>query len=289
MASITRTEQILKQKFFSCLPVFSEYLSASDILTACRICGYQWRERCWAPVETFWTFLLQVLHNNCRCREAGVGANDIALWNGASFSALGSGITSGGTYPGVLTMSVFDDGNSPGLYAAWNFTAAAGGTAHYIAKWSAPAWAYISQQPASQNAHVGDSVTLSVSASAGAPFSYRWYRDDSPLSGGDNISGTATSTLTINPAAVADSGDYDVTVTTRCGSVTSDVAIVTVRLAGDVNNDGHVDSEDEDQFSMNWLGSDCEAPDWCGGADMDGNGQVDILDFAYIAEHWLED
>ena len=36
-----------------------------------------------------------------------------------------------------------------------------------------------------------------------------------------------------------------------------------------------------------WLESGCCYPDWCGGADLDVSGIVDMYDFAILAERWL--
>src|SRR5262249_18506945 len=47
----------------------------------------------------------------------------IAKWDGHQWSALGAGV-SGGSYPIVYAMSVFDDGTGPALYVAGMFTMA---------------------------------------------------------------------------------------------------------------------------------------------------------------------
>jgi hypothetical protein len=41
---------------------------------ACRCQGYVWRDRFWTPLQTFWTFLWQVLHVDSSCREAVAAA-----------------------------------------------------------------------------------------------------------------------------------------------------------------------------------------------------------------------
>jgi len=73
----------------------------------------------------------------------GVGANHIAKWDGAAWSALGSGMGAGVfTSPIVRALTVFDDGSGagPALYAGGDFTTAGGGTAFRIAKWDGEAW-----------------------------------------------------------------------------------------------------------------------------------------------------
>ena len=83
--------------------------------------------------------------------------------------------------------------------------------------------------PASQSVCAGASVSLSVTASGQAALSYRWRKGGSDLFDGGAISGSATDTLTIDPAATGDSGGYDVVVTDAFGQKkASAAATVTV-------------------------------------------------------------
>jgi len=61
-----------------------------------------------------------------------------------------------------------------------------------------------------------------------------------------------------------------------------------LRPAGDVNSDCFVDLLDIDELAKNWLTS-CPEPAWCQCLDIDGSTWIDFVDFALIAEHWLED
>ena len=74
----------------------------------------------------------------------GVSVNHIARWNGAEWSALGSGLD-GGTirFPLVAALAVYDDGNGEGLYAAGQFDFAGGGNADAIARWDGQQWASV--------------------------------------------------------------------------------------------------------------------------------------------------
>ncbi len=65
----------------------------------------------------------------------GVTVNNIAKWNGSSWSPLGSG-----TNGLVRALAVFDDGDGPALYAGGFFTSAGGAPANYIAKWDGKSW-----------------------------------------------------------------------------------------------------------------------------------------------------
>lgn len=68
MARIAYYRDVLKSNWSAHLVQLTDCLSAQDILTAAQ--EYPWRDRIWNPVITFWTFLVQVLHPDCSCREA---------------------------------------------------------------------------------------------------------------------------------------------------------------------------------------------------------------------------
>ena len=65
----------------------------------------------------------------------GVGADNIAKWNGSSWAPLTGGMNA---YVGTLT--VFDDGGGSALYAGGSFTTAGGANANYVAKWNGSNW-----------------------------------------------------------------------------------------------------------------------------------------------------
>jgi hypothetical protein len=78
----------------------------------------------------------------------GVAANNIAKWNGSTWSALGLGITGLGA-PAAVTqvqaLTVFDDGTGPKLFAKGDFTRAGMVAAGSIAKWDGSAWSPLGQ------------------------------------------------------------------------------------------------------------------------------------------------
>ena len=80
----------------------------------------------------------------------------------------------------------------------------------------------ITTQPASQTVNQGQSAAFSVAASGTAPLSYQWRLDGAP------VAGASTPTCTIPSAQSSDSGDYTVLVANSAGTVTSDVAHLTV-------------------------------------------------------------
>ena len=69
----------------------------------------------------------------------GVPAAAIAKWDGASWSALGSGV-GGVTVASVRALAVFDDGSGPALYAGGEFALAGGLSARRIARWDGSSW-----------------------------------------------------------------------------------------------------------------------------------------------------
>jgi hypothetical protein len=68
----------------------------------------------------------------------GASANNIAKWNGTSWSALGAGL--GDSASTVYALEVFDDGSGPALHAGGSFTTAGGTSVHNIAKWNGASW-----------------------------------------------------------------------------------------------------------------------------------------------------
>ncbi|MGP1309600.1 MAG: hypothetical protein ACTS27_05325 [Phycisphaerales bacterium] len=68
----------------------------------------------------------------------GLAVNNIARWDGESWSAVGSGLTGG--FSRALTLEVFDDGSGPALYAGGEFTEAGGLPARNLARWDGSSW-----------------------------------------------------------------------------------------------------------------------------------------------------
>lgn len=70
----------------------------------------------------------------------GVPANNIAAWDGSGWASLGGGLTQSGGFAQVITMTEFDDGSGPALYAGGSFHFADGLRAVRVAKWDGTAW-----------------------------------------------------------------------------------------------------------------------------------------------------
>ena len=98
----------------------------------------------------------------------------------------------------------------------------------------------ITQDPQSQSVLTRAKVTLSFTATGTSPLLTQWRKNGSPLTGQTNA------TLFFGSITLGDAGNYDVIVSNSAGSVTSQVAVVTVtlrpdppsELAIDINNTG---------------------------------------------------
>jgi len=112
--------------------------------------------------------------------------------------------------------------------------------------------AVITDPPIDLHVLVGQPATFSVSATGTAPIAYQWRNNGEPLAEGGSISGSTGGTLSISPVAPSDAGNYDVILSSPCGSVTSAAArlvICTGPPDGDLNIDGLVDGRDIAEFT----------------------------------------
>jgi outer membrane protein assembly factor BamB len=87
----------------------------------------------------------------------------------------------------------------------------------------------ITVQPQSRTNLAGTTATFSVTASGSAPLSYQWRFNDTNLVDGARISGTASSSLALSSVQTNDAGSYTVIITNAFGSVTSQVAMLTLK------------------------------------------------------------
>jgi DNA-binding NarL/FixJ family response regulator len=103
--------------------------------------------------------------------------------------------------------------------------------AHYDAYFTGESPA-ITLQPVGTTVNEGDSYTLSVSATGGAPLSYQWFKD------GDLILDATSNTLPLTGIGVDDGGSYTVEVSNPNGSALSDPAVLIVLPASTVTYAG---------------------------------------------------
>jgi len=105
----------------------------------------QWNGTSWSALDSgldgiygWGVYSLTVYNNNLIAggsfftTAGGISVNQVAQWNGASWSGLGSGMDTGA----ALALSVYN-GN---LIAGGDFTAAGGVSANHIARWNGTSW-----------------------------------------------------------------------------------------------------------------------------------------------------
>ncbi|MDB6028696.1 MAG: hypothetical protein JWM68_4919 [Verrucomicrobiales bacterium] len=88
----------------------------------------------------------------------------------------------------------------------------------------------ITAQPQNKTVAVGGTASFSVTASGTPPLSYQWRKDGTVLTNGGGIIGSTTAFLQITNASSSHSGNYDVIVSNSVGTITSDIAALTVNL-----------------------------------------------------------
>ncbi len=85
----------------------------------------------------------------------------------------------------------------------------------------------ISNQPNETTSFDGESFVLSVEVTGQGPFEYQWIKD------GEEITGATNSTLEVSNASTVDDGNYTVIVTSPSGSITSEIAGVSIQSLPD--------------------------------------------------------
>jgi hypothetical protein len=86
----------------------------------------------------------------------------------------------------------------------------------------------IVSQPMSRTNNAGTFATFSVTPGGPAPFGYQWHKGNTALTDSGNVSGSASNVLSLNNVQFADAANYFVVVSNNWGSVTSQVAQLTV-------------------------------------------------------------
>jgi hypothetical protein len=89
----------------------------------------------------------------------------------------------------------------------------------------------ITFEPMSEAVCSGSRASFSVGVGSTVPVTYQWRKNGANLSDGGNVSGSASATLSINPTSNADGANYDVVVTSACGTITSTPAMLTIDVA----------------------------------------------------------
>lgn len=143
----------------------------------------------------------------------------------------GTNLTDGGDISGsrarVLGLSnvvTSDAGNYSVIVS--NALGSATSTGALLAVTSSPP--YLVLQPTNQTLAPGATATFNVTALGNLPLVYQWQKNGTNLTDGSKLSGSATSTLTLNNVTETNNGTYAVVVTNVLGSVTSTGAVLMV-------------------------------------------------------------
>jgi len=230
----------------------------------------------------------QLIAGGVFTEAGGQTVNCIARWDGASWSALGEGV-SGGPFVDVLALAVLEaDGEGaqpPRLVAGGEFLVAGEVAAGNIARWSSLVPEF-TQQPSSVTVAVGANVNLTASA-VNDPVTLRWRKGESvvvdgPTGAGSIISGSSTAQLTITGVRSTDAGQYTLLATNACGSASSLPAVLSVNAAppcaGDANGDNQVNGADLSVL----LGQFGQSVTPGTGADFNGDGIVNGADLSVL-------
>jgi hypothetical protein len=120
--------------------------------------------------------------------------------------------------------------------SAWNttFLSSAGNSDVFMARLDSalpkapPTRPAITEGPKSITAARGSAAEFDVLITGTAPVAYRWRKNGISLADYNRIYGSGTAQLNLNSVQPADAGNYSVVVTNVSGSVTSEVAVLTV-------------------------------------------------------------
>ncbi|HTI98951.1 MAG TPA: immunoglobulin domain-containing protein [Dongiaceae bacterium] len=82
--------------------------------------------------------------------------------------------------------------------------------------------------PSQVQLYSGTKMSLTVSYSSSMPVTFQWLANSNPLNDSGRISGTTNATLLVNNLTGADSGNYQVILSSTAGSVTSSIAPVVI-------------------------------------------------------------
>lgn len=94
----------------------------------------------------------------------------------------------------------------------------------------------INTQPSPGTVCVNSTLVLNVAAVNGT-LGYQWRKNGVSLTNGGRVSGATSATLTITPAILADTDNYDVLVTNNCGTTPSNSVAVSIQMGPIIENE----------------------------------------------------
>lgn len=135
-------------------------------------------------------------------------------------------------------------------------------------------------QPQSALVPNGSPAQFSITQTGGD--TYLWHLNGVPLGDNANLTGTQTPTLTINSVSPADAGFYTCQVSSACGTLVSQLALLTIDgfvCPADFNQDGGIDGGDIETFINAWEQG---TPT----ADVNTDGGIDGSDIETFFGYW---
>jgi hypothetical protein len=209
----------------------------------------QWNGESWSElglgvdnaVRALTVYKNEVIAGGFFAIAGGVSANRVARWDGISWSPLTTGIV--GVAFGASQVDELAVFNGE-LVSGGFFDVAGGQPSINFARWTDSGSPWFSQHPASQTAPVGGAVALqAVAASGYAGLEFAWRRNGQVIAngaggaspGGGAVAGASgvgsggvSIVLTISGVQASDAGNYELTFTHPCGSMSSNAALVTI-------------------------------------------------------------
>jgi uncharacterized delta-60 repeat protein len=146
-----------------------------------------------------------------------------ASTNGADWVSLGDGtVISGGWQATGVTIATNATIRARGFVGSGHHN----GSSWFVETGLGPA--AISRHPTSRTNNAGNAAEFVVMGVGTPLLSYQWCKGGIPLSDSGNVSGSQTATLTLTNVLGGDAGSYSVIITNNSGSVTSQVATLSV-------------------------------------------------------------
>jgi hypothetical protein len=264
----------------------------------------KWNGSSWSPLGTGMShtlmipavYALTVYNGNLIAggyftHAGGNPASNIALWNGSTWSPLGSGINSQ-----VYALTVY----GTDLIAGGTFTQAGGTSANYIARWNGSSWSSLgSGMGGGSFTHVSALTVYSGNLIAGGDFTQAsgtsanyiaswngssWSALGSGMSGGTY---TKVFALTVYNSDLIAGGDF-----TQAGGIPANYLARwdgtswsrVGYICGDASGDGVIDISDV-VYLINYLFVGGPAPVPLGAGDANSDGVVDVSDVVYLINY----
>jgi hypothetical protein len=233
--------------------------------------------------------LIDQLPNGDLIAQSGVGGQltqQLYRWNGNDWS-LFSTFAGAWVAPDLSDLQVLPSGE---LVVVGEFYVVNGQSSPHFARWTETNFPVIAEQPTDAHGYVGQQITLHVIPALGYDnLGFQWLKDGEPLVDGASqtgslVVGANTDTISISNLHQEDAGAYSVIIANECGKVTSDQAMLTVAMLGDITPTGGNGIVDVDDLLavINAWGT-CPSP--CA-ADLTGEATVDFADLMIVINSW---